>query len=96
MAVWVYAAVALLSVLTGKDMWAVLTGLTAVGAVMVYVFRDPILGWTAAVQIAANDLLREGDMISVPKHGADGTVEEIALTSIKVRNFDKTVTAVPT
>ena len=96
MAVWVYAAVALLSVLTERDMWAVLTGLTAIGAVLVYVFRDPILGWTAAVQIAANDLLREGDWISVPKHGADGTVEEIALTSIKVRNFDKTVTSVPT
>lgn len=96
MPVWVYAAVALLSVMTGKDIWTVLTGLTAVGAVLVYVFRDPILGWTAAVQIVANDLLREGDMISIPKHGADGTVEEIALTSIKVRNFDKTVTAVPT
>jgi miniconductance mechanosensitive channel len=96
MTVWVYASVALLSVLSGKDMWAVLTGLTAVGAVLVYVFRDPILGWTAAVQIATNDLLREGDWISVPDRGADGRVEEIALTSIKVRNWDRSVTAVPT
>lgn len=96
LAVWVYASVALLSVLSGKDMWAVLTGLTAIGAVLVYVFRDPILGWSAAVQIAANDLLQVGDWISVPSRGVDGVVEEIALTTIKVRNFDKTVTAVPT
>ena len=96
MTVWTYAAVALLSVLTGRDVASVLTGLTAVGAVLVYVFRDPILGWTAGVQIAANDLLREGDWITVPKYGADGNVQEISLTTVKIRNWDKTVSSIPT
>ncbi len=96
MTLWAYAAVALLAALTGKDVSAVVTGLTAVGAVLVYVFRDPILGWTAGVQLAANNLVREGDWITVPKHGADGNVEEISLTTVKVRNWDKTVASIPT
>lgn len=85
-----------LSILSGQDVASVLTGLTAVDAVLVYVFRDPILGWTAGVQVAANDLVREGDWISVPTYDADGIVEEISLTTIKVGNFDKTVSSIPT
>lgn len=96
MVVWTYAGVASLTVLTGKDVASVLTGLTAIGAVLVYVFRDPILGWTASVQIAANDLLREGDWISVPQRNADGEVEEISMTTVKVRNWDKTISSIPT
>ena len=96
MTVWTFAAVALLAVLTGKDVASVLTGLTAIGAVLVYVFRDPILGWTAGVQIAANDLVRVGDWISVPQRNADGRVEDISLTTVKVRNWDKTVSSIPT
>jgi miniconductance mechanosensitive channel len=95
MAAWTYASVAMLSVLTGRDVASVLTGLTAIGAVLVYVFRDPILGWTAGVQIAANDLVREDDWITVPQRGADGKVEDISLTTVKVRNWDKTVTSIP-
>ena len=94
--VWTYAFVALLSVFTGRDVISVLTGLTALGAVLVYVFRDPLLGWTAGVQIAANDLVRIGDWISFPRSGADGTVEEISLTTVKVRNWNKTVSSLPT
>lgn len=93
---WTYASVVLLSVLSGRDVTTLLTGLTAVGAVLVYVFRDPILGWTAGVQIAANDLARIGDWITVPDHDADGWVIEIALTTIKVRNWDKTISTIPT
>jgi miniconductance mechanosensitive channel len=94
-AVWTYAAVALLTVVSGKDVPAVLTGLTALGAVLVYIFRDPILGWTAGVQIAANDLVRHGDWISLPQRGVDGIVQDIALTTVKVRNWDKTISTVP-
>lgn len=94
--VWVYASVALLAVLSEKDLATVLTSLTAVGAILVYVFRDPILGWTAGVQIAANDLVAKGDWISVPKFAVDGTVEEISLTVVKVRNWDQTVASIPT
>lgn len=93
---WTYATVVLLSVLTHRDVTTLLTGLTAVGAVLVYVFRDPILGWTAGVQIAANDLARIGDWVIVPTHDADGRVIEIALTTIKVRNWDKTISTIPT
>lgn len=72
-----------------------MTGLTALGAVLVYVFRDPILGWTAGAQIAANDLARIGDWITVPEYEADGSVIEMALTTIKVRNWDKTISSIP-
>lgn len=92
---WTYSSVVSLSVLTGKDVLTVLTGLTAIGAILVYVFRDPILGWTSGVQIAANDLVRTGDWISFPQADADGEVEEISLTSVKVRNWDKTVSSIP-
>ena len=95
-AIWTYSSVASLSVLTGKDVLTVLTGLTAIGAILVYVFRDPILGWTAGVQIAVNDLVRTGDWISFPQADADGEVEEISITSVKVRNWDKTVSSIPT
>ncbi|MEO0603724.1 MAG: mechanosensitive ion channel domain-containing protein [Myxococcota bacterium] len=94
--VWCYVIILLVSVLTGQDVSALLTSLTAVGAVLVYVFRDLVLGWTAVIQIASNDLLRTGDWISMPAYGADGTIEEIAITTIKVRNWDKTTVAVPT
>jgi miniconductance mechanosensitive channel len=94
--IWAYASVTLLSVLTGKDLASVLAGMTAIGAVLVYVFRDSILGWTASIQLAANDAVREGDWISVPRHDADGVVEEIALTTVRVRNWDKTISALPT
>ena len=92
---WSYATIVFVSVLSHRDVTTLLTGLTAVGAVLVYVFRDPILGWTAGVQIAANDLARIGDWITVPDHDADGYVIEIALTTIKVRNWDKTISTIP-
>ena len=96
LSLWTYASVVLLSVLSQRDVTTLLTGLTAIGAVLVYVFRDPILGWTAGVQIAANDLARIGDWITVPEHDANGYVIEIALTTIKVRNWDKTISTIPT
>ena len=96
LSLWTYAIVVLLSVLSHRDVTTLLTGLTAIGAVLVYVFRDPILGWTAGVQIAANDLARIGDWITVPEHDADGFVTEIALTTIKVSNWDKTISTIPT
>ncbi|MDH3844455.1 MAG: mechanosensitive ion channel family protein [Myxococcales bacterium] len=93
---WTYATVVFLSAMTHRDVTTLLTGLTAIGAVLVYVFRDPILGWTAGVQIAANDLVRIGDWIIVPERDADGQVAEIGLTTIKVNNWDKTISSIPT
>jgi miniconductance mechanosensitive channel len=92
---WSYGTVVLLSVLTERDVSTLLTSITAVGAVLVYVFRDSILGWVAGVQIAGNDLAHHGDWITMPGHGADGVVFDIALTTIKVRNWDNSISTIP-
>lgn len=73
-----------------------LAGLGAFSAVLLLVFRDPILGFTGGLQLAFNDMLRIGDWIEMPKYGADGNVIEINLTTVKVQNWDKTVTNIPT
>ncbi len=73
----------------------ILTGLGASAAILMLVFKDTIVGLVAGVQLSANDMLRPGDWISVPKHNADGMVEEVTLTTVKVRNWDKTVTTLP-
>jgi len=70
-------------------------GLGAFSAVLLLVFKDAILGLVAGVQLTANDMLRPGDWISMPKYDADGTVTDITLTTIKVQNWDKTISTVP-
>ena len=95
MAVLCYASLMLVSVILDKDISSLLTGLTAVGALLVYVFRDYILGWNAALQIAANDLIKEGDWIVVEGHDADGQVDDIGLTTIKIQNWDKSISIIP-
>ena len=74
---------------------AILTGLGAGAAILMLVFQDTIKGLVAGVQLTANDMLRPGDWISMPKYGADGDVIEVSLTTVKVRNWDKTITTVP-
>ncbi len=85
----------LFSILTGQETSKVLTGLGALSAVLMLVFKDPILGFVASIQISANDMVRIGDWITMPKHDADGDVFEISLTTVKIRNFDKTITTIP-
>jgi len=84
------------SILSGKDLVYFFTGLGALSAVILLVFKDTILGFVASIQIAANDLVRIGDWITMESYGADGTVIEINLSTIKVQNFDNTITTVPT
>jgi miniconductance mechanosensitive channel len=74
---------------------AILTGLGAGAAILMLVFQDTIKGLVAGVQLTVNDMLRPGDWISMPKYGADGDVIEVSLTTVKVRNWDKTITTVP-
>jgi len=76
--------------------WGVLSGLGALTAVLMLVFKDTILSVVASVQLTANDLVRKGDWIEMPSAGVDGDVEDIALHTVKVRNFDKTIVALPT
>lgn len=87
--------IVLFSILTGKNPVHILTGLGALSAVLMLVFKDPILGFVASIQVSANDMVRIGDWITMPKYDADGDVFEISLTTVKIRNFDKTITTIP-
>lgn len=85
-----------ISLLSGESPVVLLTGLGALTAVLLLIFQDTILALVASVQIAAHELIKEGDWIEVPGYGADGDVVNISLHSIKVQNFDKTFTVIPT
>jgi len=84
------------SVLMGKSPFILLGGLSALSAVLMLVFKDPILGLVAGIQLSANDMLAVDDWLEMPKYGADGDVIEIGLSTVKVRNWDKTITTIPT
>jgi miniconductance mechanosensitive channel len=90
------AMILIISILTGSSPKTLLAGLGAAAAVLMLVFRDTILGLVAGIQLSANDMLRIGDWITMLKYGADGNVMEITLTTVKVSNFDKTITTIPT
>lgn len=93
--VWCTALIVIISMLLGKSPAFVLSGLGALTAVLMLIFRDPILGLVAGIQAGQNDMVRVGDWITMPKYNADGNVIDIALTTIKVQNFDNTVTMIP-
>ena len=90
------AAVLILSILIGQSPLLLLSGLGALAAVLMLVFKDTILSLVASVQLGSNDMLRVGDWITMPSAEADGDVIDIALHTVKVQNFDKTITTVPT
>ncbi len=84
------------SIITGKSPTVFFTAMGAASAVLLLMFKDSIMGFVASIQVASNDIVRLGDWITVPKYGADGDVIEINLTTVKVQNFDKTITTLPT
>ncbi|WP_312314201.1 mechanosensitive ion channel family protein [Empedobacter brevis] len=84
------------SIVTGKSPLTFLVSLGAASAILMLVFKDSILGFVASIQVSMNDMVRVGDWIEMTKYGADGTVIEINLGSVKVQNFDKTITTIPT
>ena len=88
-------AIIIISTLIDKNPIAILTGLGAGTAILMLVFQDTIKGLVAGIQLMVNDMLRPGDWITMPKYGADGDVMEVTLTTIKVRNWDKTIVTVP-
>ncbi|NKB71129.1 MAG: mechanosensitive ion channel [Candidatus Latescibacteria bacterium] len=90
------ALVLIVSSLVGRSPLYLLSGLTALTAVLLFIFKDPILGLLAGIQLSANRMVAQGDWIEMPKYGADGDVLEVALTTVKVQNWDKTVTTIPT
>ncbi|AIL32491.1 mechanosensitive ion channel family protein [Basilea psittacipulmonis] len=86
----------LISMVLGKSPTVLISGLGAMTAVLMLVFKDPILGFVAGIQLSANNMLRIGDWLEMPKYHADGSVVDIGLTTVKVRNWDNTITTVPT
>ena len=88
-------AILIVSILIGRDPTTILAGLGASAAIVMLIFRDSILGLVAGVQLSANDMLRPGDWITMEKYGADGYVTEVTLTTVKIQNFDKTITTIP-
>ncbi len=93
--IWIFAAIIIAAVLFNRSPGALLAGLGAFAAVLMLVFKDSILGVVAGIQLAQNDSLHVGDWIAVTGTDANGTVEEVTLTAVKIVNWDKTVSTVP-
>jgi len=89
-------AIIILSTVIGKSPAFFIGGLGAMAAVLMLIFKDPILGLAAGIQLSANNMVRVGDWIEMPKFGADGDVIDISLTTVKVQNWDKTIVTIPT
>jgi len=96
LAVYLVAAIIIVSLMLNRSPIYLLSGLGALTAVLILVFQDTIKGLVASIQISANKMVVAGDWIELPKYGADGDVIEIGLNTVKVENFDKTITTVPT
>ena len=93
---WVAGFVFAFAIITGTPVWKFLTAFGAASAVILLIFKDTILGFVASIQVSINDMVRIGDWITFEKYGADGDVIEINLSTVKVQNFDKTITTIPT
>ncbi len=93
---WVSGLMFVFAIITGISIWKFLTTLGAASAVIILVFRDTIMGFVASIQVSVNDMVRIGDWITFEKYGADGDVTEITLATVKVQNFDNTITTIPT
>jgi len=94
--IYIFGIILIIGSLLGESPWTILTGLGALTAVLVLVFRDTILSFVASIQISSYDLVKVGDWIETQKFGADGDVIDISLNVIKVQNFDKTISVIPT
>lgn len=94
--VWLTGIFGILAIVTGISFWEFMAGIGTVSAVIILVFKDTILGFVASIQVSVNDMVRIGDWITFEKYGADGDVIEINLATVKVRNFDHTITTIPT
>lgn len=94
--IYIVCFLLIIAILTGKQLSNILIGLGTLSAVLMLVFKDPILGFVGGLQLTVNDMLRIGDWIVMEKSKADGEVLEIGLTTVKVQNWDMTITTIPT
>lgn len=93
---WIMAIMTIFAIITDTSIWKFFTALGAASAVLLLLFKDSILGLVASIQVSMNDMVRIGDWITFEKYGADGDVIEINLATVKIQNFDKTITTIPT
>lgn len=93
--VFVLGGIIIIANLMGESPFILLSGIGALSAVLLLVFKDSLLGLVAGIQLAANDMVRVGDWIEMPKYEADGDIIDISLNTVKVQNFDKTITTIP-
>jgi len=93
---WAIGIISILAIVAGFSLGDFLKGIGAASAIIILIFRDTILGFIASIQVSINDMVRIGDWITFQKYGADGDVIEINLSTVKVQNFDKTITTIPT
>jgi miniconductance mechanosensitive channel len=93
--VFVIGGISIISILIGESPMTLLAGLGAMSAILLLIFKDSILGFVAGVQLSSNKMLMIGDWITMPKYNADGTVIDISLMTVKVRNFDNSVSFIP-
>lgn len=93
--VYFIGVITIFSIITGENALNIFTGLGAFAAILILIFQDAIKGLASGVQLSANDMVRMGDWISMPKFGADGVVIDISLTTVKIQNWDKTISMVP-
>lgn len=93
---YILGSIIIIAVLMGKSPWILVSGIGAMTAVLLLVFKETLLSFVASLQISSGNLIRIGDWIEVPKFGADGDVIDIALHTVKIQNWDKTITIIPT
>lgn len=93
---WIVGMLTIFVIVTETSIWKFFATLGAASAVVLLIFKDSILGFVASIQVTINDMVRIGDWITFDKYGADGDVIEITLATVKVQNFDKTITTIPT
>ena len=93
---YVFAAILIVAILTNKSPWGILSVLGGLTAVLLLIFKDTILGFVASLQLFNLDMVRVGDWIEMPKYSADGDVMEVTIHTVKVQNWDKTITTIPT
>ena len=96
MMLWIFASIVIVATLIDRSPLLLLSGLGAMSAVLLLVYKDTLLSFVASVQLTSNDMLHVGDWIEMPQVGADGDVVDITLHTVKVQNFDKTLVSIPT
>jgi miniconductance mechanosensitive channel len=94
--VYLCGGIFVVALLMNKSPWGILSVFGGLTAVLILIFKDTILGFVAGIQLSANDMVRVGDWIEMPKYGADGDVIDVSINTVKVRNWDKTITTIPT